>query len=226
LETRGEFLHPEDMAPPGLVTLNRRLLLAGLAAGAAAPARGAPAPDRRVVMLGDSITSGYGLPASQALPARLQAELARIGAPAQVINAGRSGETTAGAAARVARAVPTDADLVVVAVGGNDLLNGADPDVVQANLDRIVRTLKARGQRVVLVGVQVPLLLGDYAVAFNDAFVRVARVHRLLFLPDMLAGIVLNPELNQDDMIHPNARGVAVIARRLAPVVAKGLAAR
>ncbi|MET0295711.1 MAG: GDSL-type esterase/lipase family protein [Phenylobacterium sp.] len=202
----------------------RRLVLAGLAAAAAWPAHAARA--RLVVMLGDSITAGYGLAAGQALPVRLEAELARIGAPAQVINAGRSGDTTATAAARAARAAPADADLVVVAVGGNDLLNGVAPDAVQENLDRIVRTLLARRQTVVLAGVRLPLLLGDYAVAFNDAFARVARAHRLLFLPDLLAGVALNPDLNQDDMIHPNARGVAVIARRLAPLVAKGLAAR
>lgn len=205
-------------------TISRRGLLGAAAALAAGPALAAPAP--RVVMLGDSITAGYGLPAAQAVPARLQAELARIGAPARVINAGRSGDTTAGGAARLDRAVPKDAALVVVALGANDLLSGADPARVQTNLDRIVRRLKARGQRVVLAGVQVPSILGGpYARAFNGAFARVAQAHRVLFVPDMLAGVALNPDLNQSDGIHPNARGAQVIARRLAPVVAKGLSA-
>jgi acyl-CoA thioesterase-1 len=205
--------------------LSRRSLIAAGLAGLAAPALAAP--ERRVTLLGDSITSGYGLPASQALPARLQAELARIGAPARVIGAGRSGETTAGGAARLDRAVPKGVDLCVVALGGNDLLNGADPGQVQANLDRIVGRLKARGVRVVLAGVQVPPILGgSYARAFNGAFARVAKTYGVLFLPDMLSGIALNPALNQPDGIHPNAQGVAVIARRLAPLVARGLAAR
>ncbi|MFC3079334.1 arylesterase [Phenylobacterium terrae] len=208
-----------------VTALTRRALIGAGMAALAAPALAAPS--RRVALLGDSITSGYGLPASQALPARLQAELARIGAPAKVIGAGRSGETTAGGAARVDRAVPKDVDLCVVALGGNDLLTGADPAQVQANLDRIVRRLKARGVTVVLAGVQVPPILGGaYAQGFNGAFARVAKAHGVLFLPDMLSGVALNPRLNQPDGIHPNAQGVAVIARRLAPLVARGLSAR
>lgn len=205
--------------------LSRRALIGAGFAALAGPALGAP--PRRIALLGDSITSGYGLPASQALPARLQAELARIGAPARVIGAGRSGDTTAGGAARVDRAVPKDIDLVVVALGGNDLLTGADPAQVQANLDRIVRRLKGRGVKVVLAGVQVPAILGgSYARAFNGAFTRVAQTHAVPFLPDMLSGVALNPNLNQPDGIHPNAQGVAVIARRLAPLVARALSGR
>ncbi|HEX2558669.1 arylesterase [Phenylobacterium sp.] len=213
-------MHSKDVT-----ALSRRALIAAGLAALAGPALGAPA--RRVALLGDSIASGYGLPASQALPARLQAELARMGVPAKVIGAGRSGDTTAGGAARVDRAVPKDVELCVVALGGNDLLTGTDPSQVQANLDRIVRRLKARGVKVVLAGVQVPPILGGgYARAFNGAFAKVAKAHGVLFLPDMLSGISLNPNLNQPDGIHPNAQGVAVIARRLAPLVARGLSAR
>ncbi|HEY8573695.1 arylesterase [Phenylobacterium sp.] len=208
---------------------SRRAVLAaavGLAAAPTLAAEAKAAPARSVAILGDSITAGYGLPASQALPARLQAELARMGVPARVIPAGRSGDTTAGGAARVDRAVPKGADVCVVALGGNDLLTGEDPSRVRANLDRIVTRLKARGVTVVLAGVQVPPLLGGgYASAFNGAFSSVARKHGVLFLPDLLAGVALNSRLNQPDGIHPNAAGVTVIARRLAPVVAKGLAA-
>ncbi len=207
----------------------RRGLLAAGAALALAPALGSragAAPARRVAVLGDSITSGYGLPASQALPARLQAELARIGQPARVVPAGVTGDTTAGGAARVDRAVPRDVDLCVVALGGNDLLLGAEPKAVRANLDRIVRRLKGRGVTVVLAGVRVPTLLGGaYAREFNGAFASVARTHSVLFLPDLLEGVALNPDLNQRDGIHPNAAGVTLIARRLAPLVAQGLRA-
>lgn len=209
--------------------LTRRGLLAAGAALAFAPAlapQARAAPARRVAVLGDSITSGYGLPASQALPARLQAELARIGQPVRVVPAGVTGDTTAGGAARVDRAVPRDVDLCVVALGGNDLLLGAEPKAVRANLDRIVRRLKGRGVTVVLAGVRVPTLLGGtYAREFNGAFASVARAHGVLFLPDLLEGVALNPALNQRDGIHPNAAGVTLIARRLAPLVARGLRA-
>lgn len=209
--------------------LTRRGLLAAGAVLAMTPAlnpQARAAPARRVAVLGDSITAGYGLPASQALPARLQAELARMGQPVRVIPAGVTGDTTAGGAARVDRAVPRDVDLCVVALGGNDLLLGAEPRTVRANLDRIVSRLKGRGVTVVLAGVRVPTLLGGtYAREFNGAFASVAKSHGVLFLPDLLEGVALNPNLNQRDGIHPNAAGVTLIARRLAPLVARGLRA-
>ena len=217
------------MAPMISSLLTRRGLLAAGAVLALTPAlepSAHAAPARRVAVLGDSITAGYGLPASQALPARLQAELTRMGQPVRVIPAGVNGDTTAGGAARVDRAVPKDVDVCVVALGGNDLLLGAEPKAVRANLDRIVGRLKARGVTVVLAGVRVPTLLGGaYARDFNGAFATVAKTHGVLFLPDLLEGVALNPDLNQRDGIHPNAAGVTLIARRLAPLVARGLRA-
>lgn len=208
----------------GLFVSRRAALVgvAGLFGTLAVPAMAAPA--RRIALLGDSITAGYGLPASQALPARLSAELARIGHPVRVFPSGISGDTTAGGAARVDRAVPKDVELCVVALGGNDLLLGEEPAKVQANLDRIVRRLKQRRVTVVLAGLKVPPILGGaYAREFNGAFARVARTHGVLFLPDLLEGVSLNPDLNQRDGIHPNAAGVSLIAHRLAPLVARGL---
>jgi acyl-CoA thioesterase-1 len=208
---------------------SRRQMLAatgGLALSGAMGAAALAAPLRRVTILGDSITAGYGLPASQALPARLQGELARMGAAARVVPAGVVGDTTAGGLARVDRAA-AGADVCIVALGGNDLMQGADPALVRRNLEAIVRRLKARGVTVVLAGLRVPVLLqGAYANAFNAAFASVARSQGVLFLPDMLQGVVLNPDFNQRDGVHPNAAGVQVIARRLAPVVARALAAR
>ena len=212
-------------------SVSRRRAL-GLAAGfgVAAAWRAGPlgaVPLRKVAILGDSITAGYGLPQRDALPARLQAELARLGAAVRIVPAGLVGGTTADGIARVDRAVAGGADVCVVALGGNDLLRGIDPQTVQANLRQIVRRLKARGVTVVLAGVQAPpLLRGGYADAFGAAFASVARAEGVLFVPDMLAGVTLNPRLNQPDGIHPNAAGVTVIAKRLAPVVAKGLSAR
>lgn len=209
--------------------ISRRRALAGVAGLAAAQAAGAAlaAPRPVVAILGDSIAAGYGLPAKDALPARLQGELARLGAPARVVPAAIVGETTAGGLRRVDRAVAAGADLCIVALGANDLLNGAEPSAVRDNLVRIVRRLKTRGVKVVLAGLKAPpLLRGGYARAFDAAFVEAARSEKAPFVPDMLGGVLLNPALNQRDGIHPNAAGVAVIARRLAPVVARTLAAR
>jgi len=202
----------------------RSALALGMAALAGAAAAAQPAPE--VAILGDSITAGYGLARGQALPAQLEAELARMGRAARVRPAGVNGDTTAGGLRRVDRAVPAGTKVCVVALGGNDLLLGTDPKAVEANLDGIVRRLKARGVTVVLAGVQVPVILaGAWGRNFNGAFQSVARRHGLAFVPDMLAGVALNPRLNQDDGIHPNAAGVGVIARRLAPSVARALAA-
>lgn len=209
------------------MSFSRRAVVAAAAAFAVAPALQSEAEAavvRKVALLGDSITAGYGLPASQALPAKLQGELLRLGASARVVPYGVVGDTTGGAISRVDRAA-AGADVCVVALGGNDLLQGADPTAVRRNLGTIVRRLKARGVTVVLAGLRVPpLLQGSYASAFNSAFVSVAREQSVLFIPDMLDGVVLNPQLNQRDGVHPNAAGVQVIARRLAPVVARALA--
>ena len=203
----------------------RTALAAAVAAGRAAPAAaGAPV---QVAILGDSITAGYGLPRRQALPAQLEAELARLGRAAKVRAEGVNGDTTAGGLRRVDRVARGGADVCVVALGGNDLLLGADPARVEANLDAIVRRLKAQGVTVVLAGVQVPdILAGAWGRSFNGAFRRVAQRHGVSLIPDMLAGVALNPGLNQNDGIHPNAAGVRVIARRLAPFVARALPTR
>ena len=152
----------------------RRLLLAALLVGAATP--GWTAARRVVTILGDSITAGYGLAAADALPARLEAALARIGASARVRGAGVSGDTTAGGLARLDFSVQADTDLCVVALGGNDLLQGLDPATTKANLTRIVRRLKARRIAVVLAGLSAPDAIGRaYARDFDAVFPAVAR---------------------------------------------------
>ena len=207
----------------------RRLVLtaplAGILAGGAWPAL---AVRRTVVtILGDSITAGYGLPAAAALPAKLQAALARIGTPALVRGAGVSGDTTAGGLARLDFSVQRDTDVCVVALGGNDLLQGLDPKATRANLTAIVGRLKARRIAVVLTGIAAPAAIGAaYARDFNAAFRAVARAERVAFYPDLLASVGGRPALNQRDGIHPTAAGVVIIAARLAPVVAGALRTR
>lgn len=207
--------------------LSRRKILAmALAVPAAAGAQTRPAVGVRptVAILGDSITAGYGLPAAQSLPAQLEAALARLGRPARVRGAGVSGDTTAGGLSRVDFSVAPDTAVCVVALGGNDLLRGLEPRTTRANLDGIVRKLKARRIGVVLAGLKAPPVIGaGYAREFDAVFPAVARAHGVGFLPDLLEGVALNGALNQRDGVHPNAEGVKVLAARLAPPVARAL---
>jgi acyl-CoA thioesterase-1 len=202
----------------------RRTFLAGAlsAAPAAAFAQGAPV----VTLLGDSITAGFGLPASAALPAQLQAELRRLGSKAVIRGAGVSGDTTAGGLARVDFSVQRDTSLCLVALGGNDLLQGLDPKRTRANLEKIVARLKARKIGVVVAGLQPPPVIGRaYAQEFSAIFPALAKAQGVALYPNLLAGVAQNPALNQRDGFHPNARGVAVIAKGLAPVLIKALRA-
>jgi acyl-CoA thioesterase-1 len=200
-------------------------LAAGAAACTAGSAFAAKAPV--VTILGDSITAGYGLPAAAALPARLEAALARLGVPATVRGAGVSGDTTADGLARADFSVQADTALCLVALGGNDLLQGLDPRATRANLEAIVKRLKARRIAVVLAGLTAPRAIGaGYAKDFDAVFPAVAHAEGVTLYPDLLAGVARNPALNQADGIHPNARGVEIIVARLAPVIAQGLKRR
>lgn len=204
--------------------ISRRLLLAGLGSLAVTPAWAA-APV--VTVLGDSITAGWGLPKSASLPARLEAELKRLGKTATVRGAGVSGDTTSGGLKRIDFSVRKDTAVCVVALGGNDLLMGEEPKVVRANLSKIIRKLQGRGVTVVLAGMRAPEQLGGaYAREFNAVFRELARTKGVISYPNLLDGVAGIRSLNQRDGIHPNAAGVRVIARRLAPVVARALAVR
>lgn len=204
----------------------RRGVLIGLGAFAASPVLAQPA--RRVTMLGDSITAGYGLNARDATPAQLEAELRRLGMAARVTAAGVSGDTTAGGLARVGFSVKPDAEVCIVALGGNDLLQGQDVQVMTRNLSAIVAKLQARKIAVILAGVKAPSVIGAaYARDFNAAFAKVARERKVAaFYPDLLDGVQGVSTLNQRDGFHPNPNGAKVIARRLAPVVAQVLRTR
>jgi acyl-CoA thioesterase-1 len=206
---------------------DRRAVLALIAAAVAAPAAAATPRPKIVTVLGDSITAGYGLPRDAALPNQLHLALQRLGVRNAVRGAGVSGDTTAGGLARVDFSVQKDTDVAVVALGANDLLQGLDPRVTRVNLDRIVGRLKARRMGVVLCGIAAPPEIGrGYARDFDAVFPGLARAHGVLLYPNLLAGVARNPALNQADAIHPNAAGVKIIAARLAPVVARALAAR
>jgi acyl-CoA thioesterase I len=185
----------------------------------AVPAGGG-APERRVVMfLGTSLTDGYGLEREEAFPARVQEKADSAGLPWQVVNAGVSGEKSAGALQRLGGwLVRQPFDVLVVETGANDMLQGADLDSLAANLQAIVDTVRSArpGARVVLVGMRAAPNLGrPYVERFDALYPELARENGLPFVPFLLEGVAGERELNLADGIHPNARG----HRRLAETV-------
>ncbi len=185
---------------------------------------GAPAAGRVPVILdfGDSLTAGYGLPAGQAFPARLEAWLHQQGIEARVVNAGVSGDTTAGGLARLDWALADKPDLVILALGANDALRGIEPSTVRENLDKMIGKIETSGAKVLLLGMLAPPNWGEeYRHAFDQIFPELARIHHLPLYPFFLEGVAMKPELNQPDGLHPNERGVAVLVDRIAPVVAR-----
>jgi acyl-CoA thioesterase I len=200
--------------------LSRRTLIA--AALAALPAGALAARGQVVTVLGDSITAGLGLPGRDALPNQLHLALEKLGMPNIVRGAGVSGDTTANGLGRMDFSIRPDSAVVVIALGGNDLLQGLDPKATRSNLDKIIRRLKERHKGVVLAGIKAPPEIGrGYAADFNAVFPALAAEHHVALYADLLAGVERNPALNQGDGIHPNAKGVKIVAARLAPVVAK-----
>jgi acyl-CoA thioesterase-1 len=178
----------------------------------------------RILAFGASIIAGYGLEAQDALPAQLETALRARGVDATVINSGVSGETSAGGLARLDWALADDPDLVIVDLGGNDALRGLDPKTTEANLDAIVARLRQEKRGVLIAGMLAPPNLGaDYAAAFNAVFRNVAERHDVVLYPFILDGVVMDPKLNQEDGIHPNAAGVKVIVERMLPSVLQAI---
>jgi acyl-CoA thioesterase-1 len=174
-----------------------------------------------ILDFGDSLTAGYGLPAGQAFPARLEAWLHERGIEARVVNAGVSGDTTAGGLARLDWALADKPDLVILALGANDALRGIDPSTVRGNLDKMIEKVQRRGAKVLLLGMQAPPNWGDdYKREFDRIFPDLAQEHHLPLYPFLLEGVAMKPELNQPDGLHPNERGVAILVDRIAPLVA------
>jgi acyl-CoA thioesterase-1 len=176
---------------------------------------------KRLLVLGDSLTAGYGLPKNQAFPARLQAALQGQGIDVEVIDAGVSGDTSAGGLARLDWALGSPPPgYAIVELGANDGLRGLPPAAMEQNLDAILARLKARGVRVLLAGMRAPPNLGrDYVGEYEAVFPRLARKHDAILYPFFLEGIATETTLNQGDGLHPNAAGVEEIVRRILPSV-------
>ena len=180
----------------------------------------------RILALGDSLTAGYGLDdPAEAFPAQLEARLKEKGHNVMVLQAGISGDTTTGGRSRLEWSLAKKPDAVIVALGGNDALRAVDPAVTADNIDFIVRRIQQDGTPVLIAGMLAPPNLGrDYGDRFNAIFSGVAAATDALIYPFFLDGIVAVPELNQDDRIHPNTKGVAVIVSRITPAVEKLIA--
>ena len=175
----------------------------------------AEAQQQTILFFGDSITAGYGLDEEQAFPALIQQKIDSLGAEHNVVNAGLSGETTAGGARRVDWILRQEIDIFVLGLGGNDGLRGIDPANTKENIETIITKVKAKSPdiEIVLAGMEAPPNLGDrYTERFRQLFSDVAEQHELTFIPFLLEDVAGIRELNQPDGIHPTAEGQQIIA--------------
>jgi acyl-CoA thioesterase-1 len=175
-----------------------------------------------ILAFGDSLVAGFGLGSREGFTAKLEAALQAKGVAARVVNAGLSGDTSAGGLARLEWALDPKPDFAIVELGANDGLRGLDPAQTRANLDAILTKLKAKGVPVLFAGMYAPPNMGpDYGNAFNALYPELAKKHGVAFYPFFLDGVAADPALNQPDGIHPNAKGVDVIVERILPFVLK-----
>ena len=173
----------------------------------------APPARPRVVILGDSLTAGLGLVESQSFPAHLQQRVDDEGYAFEVVNAGVSGDTSAGGLRRLDWALEGEVRVLVLALGANDGLRGLSVAEMKKNLTAIIERAKARGVIVILAGMEAPPNYGqEYAAAFRQAFRQVALEQRVLFIPFLLQDVAGHSALNQSDGIHPNAAGASRVA--------------
>lgn len=206
---------------PPLPTLGAALMIALWFAPAAALGAAESAP-LRLLAFGDSLVHGYGLAAEDTFPAQLERALRGEGYRVEVMNGGNSGDTTAAALARLDWVLSDRPDLAIVELGANDGLRGLDPGETYRNLDAILSRLKAEGIPVLLAGMLAPRNLGaGYVEAFDAVYPRLAEAHGVALYPFFLDGVAMQPDLNQDDGIHPNAAGVALVVARILPAVVR-----
>lgn len=178
-----------------------------------------------VVFLGDSLTAGYGLSETEAFPALLSGRLAASGRSARIVNAGISGDTTAGGLARIDWLLSQDPAVVVVELGANDGLRGLSLEETGKNLDAIIRMSLQADARVLLIGMKIPPSYGpEYSSGFEALFGELADRHDIAWMPFLLEGVAAVPDLNQMDGIHPNAAGQRLLAENVLPFLEEILA--
>jgi acyl-CoA thioesterase I len=204
--------------------MSAKLLVLGLSLVATAPvfaqAPASEAKPLKMVVLGDSLSAGFGLPAAAAFPERLQKALRAKGIAVDIINAGVSGDTTSGGRDRLDWSVPEGTRAVVLELGANDALRGIDPAVTRAALSDILMRLKARNIAVLLCGMLAPPNYGrDYSARFNAIYSDLAKSFGVPLYPFFLEGVASETRLNQRDGIHPTAEGIDVIVKNILPTV-------
>jgi len=181
---------------------------------------GAVAEDVRIVVLGNSIAAGLGLPEDQAFPAVLEQQLIDAGHSVRVVNAGVSGDTSAGGLRRIEWLLQQNPDLVVVELGGNDALRGQPLEAIEGNLRGIVRKTRAAGARVLLLGMDVPTNYGpDYGEGFAAVYDRIAADEGVELVPGFMREVGVAPDLMQPDGLHPTAKGQQKLAEQVFPAV-------
>lgn len=178
-------------------------------------------PEKKVILaFGDSLTAGYGLDRADALPVYLQRGLEKAGYDGvSIVNAGVSGDTTAGGVTRLAWTLKRqNPDYVILALGGNDMLRAIDPAATEQNLRKMLETLKAADIPVLLAGMRAPASMGpDFAGAYDKMYAKLAKEYQAVYYPFILDGVAMNPDYNQRDGVHPNVEGVKIIAAKMLP---------
>lgn len=173
-----------------------------------------------IVAFGDSLTAGYQLPEAESFPAQLQMALQAKGRKVQIINAGVSGDTTSGGLARLDWTLSGDVDAVILELGANDALRGVDPKSTRDNLDKMLSAISSKGADVLLAGMKAPGNWGDdYQKTFDAIYPELAAKHNALLYPFFLDGVALNASMVMPDGLHPTAKGIAEIVKRILPSV-------
>ena len=183
-------------------------------------AQSAASAPATIVVLGDSLSAGLGLPSTDAFPAKLEKALKDKGLNVAIGNAGVSGDTSSGGLDRLDWSVPVGTQGVMLELGANDALRGTDPKVTRAALEEILKRLKARHIAVLLCGMIAPPNYGtEYAAQFNAIYPDLAKMYQVPLYPFFLEGVAANTKLNQADGMHPTAAGVAMIVEHILPAV-------
>ncbi len=183
------------------------------------------AETKRLMIFGDSLVAGYGLPIEEGFTGQLQKRLNDEALAFEIINAGVSGDTSAGGLARLDWSLAEKPDYILIVLGGNDLLRGINPAATRQNLDQILARLHELRIRTLLAGMLAPVNLGpEYGAEFNLIYPELAKKYHTSFYPFFLKDVALDPKLNQSDGLHPNAEGVAKIIEEMMPILSLFLA--
>ena len=188
----------------------------------AIPAAGSTGSGQTIVVLGDSLTAGYGLARQDAFPTQLEAALRKNDRNVKVINSGVSGDTSAGGLNRIDWALADHPDLLILTLGSNDAMRGFDPETTRNNLAAIIEKVLEKNIKVLLAGMKAPRNLGSpYYTKFDSIYDALAAEYNIPLYPFFLEGVATDPALNQQDGIHPNREGVQVMVKNILPYVQK-----